>query len=325
MWKAIVLAVLFFSVVSASNPFDYSKWDDVLHKYVSPGELEGIQLNVVNYTGMSNDQNFTDFLDQIANASLNSTLTDEQFYSFYINTYNALACHMIIKHACKEDLFGKCGTLKSIRDITTWIPYKAVWDQDAGVVAGEHKSLQEVEDLLRSPPSPLREDARLHSAIVCASISCPNLRNEAYTMEKLWFQLEDNWNDFMNNTKKGMSVDKDAKKITLSSIFDWFSSDFENNGTDIPTFIAEHLFANNTNKAWLLQYHSEVSISYFDYNWDVNAKGKLPCDSSDRPCYQLWALLLTIAILVIVSVVVIIIVAVRRYKQKKRSGYHSLN
>jgi len=312
-------------VYASDQTLNFTLWDNILKTNVQwDQQLEGIIVSTVNYDAISKDPTFQTVLNQIATANLTG-LNKTQFYAFYINTYNVLAVHMIIKHACKEDIFGTCGTIKSIRDLTTWIPPKAVWDQDAGTVAGQTQSLGQVEDLLRNPPSPWTEDSRLHAAIVCASISCPNLRNRSYTVENLNSELEDNWNDFMSNNKKGMDVDQQSNSVTLSSIFDWFDGDFTSNGTNKIQFIASHLYDSNPNKVFLQKNAQSITISYFDYNWDVNANGDLPCDSKSRPCYQLWALVLTLTMLVIISAIVLIVVAVRRYKNKKRSGYHPLN
>ena len=51
--------------------------------------------------------------------------------------------------------------------------------------------------------SPTREDSRLHACIVCASISCPNVRLRAYQPEILRTQMDDNMRDFLANPKKG--------------------------------------------------------------------------------------------------------------------------
>lgn len=48
-----------------------------------------------------------------------------------------------------------------------------------------------------------REDPRLHACIVCASISCPNVRREAYTVDKIDQQMTDQMTSFLANPKKG--------------------------------------------------------------------------------------------------------------------------
>jgi len=169
----------------------------------------------------------------------------------------------------------------------------------------------------------MKEDSRLHACIVCASVSCPNLRKGAYIIQGLDAQMTDNFNDFINNTKKGMAVDRDAKKVQLSKIFDWYADDFKNavNG-EVLDFILLYLSPNHSDYQWLKDNKDSVKLDYFDYDWDVNANGDLPCDKS-RPCYPLWALLVTLGgILLIVCVALLVILI--RYKLKRR-GYHRVD
>ncbi len=88
-------------------------------------------------------------------------------------------------------------------------------------LAGKNWTLQEVENLMRSPPDSLPEDPRLHAAIVCASISCPDVRKGAYSIETIDADLTDNFNRFLQNPYKGMHVDQSTGEVQLSPIFDW--------------------------------------------------------------------------------------------------------
>jgi hypothetical protein len=73
-------------------------------------------------------------------------------------------------------------------------------------------------------------DERIHFAINCASVSCPNLLNEAYTEAKLEQQLKAVSISFINDkTKNTIS----ANKIEVSKIFDWFAADFKTKGSVI--------------------------------------------------------------------------------------------
>ena len=94
-----------------------------------------------------------------------------------------------------------------------------------GVVAGKKRTLNEIEhEILRKMGEP-----RIHVAIVCASVSCPDLRAEAYTVEKLDSQLDDQLTLFLANPKKGLHIDKKGY-LYMSSIFKWFAEDFETKG-----------------------------------------------------------------------------------------------
>ena len=88
-------------------------WDRVTRKYVVPGSLFDIQVNLVNYTGIENDPglekkpalftqapvafvDFRDYIAALANATIDN-LNKAEFYAFFINVYNALAVNLIVQ------------------------------------------------------------------------------------------------------------------------------------------------------------------------------------------------------------------------------------
>jgi hypothetical protein len=273
----VMLVYIFIIYVNAKpDNVNTTLWDQVLKRYVYENRiLQGITLNIVNYKLIANDSDFLEFIKQIESANI-TNLNKNETYAFYINVYNAFAIKMVIEHNCKKDLFGDCDTIQSIRDIGTIIPYKPVWGKIAGIVAGEPKSLDDIENFLRDPPN-MKEDPRLHTAIVCASISCPNLRKEAYTNTSIDQQLTDNFNNYLLNTKKGMFINQKENFIQLSSIFNWFESDFTNyfepnsQPKTVIDYILLYLYKNNSNYQYLQNYKNNINIEYFSYNWDLNA------------------------------------------------------
>jgi len=247
---------------------------------------------------------------------------------FFSNVYNSFAIDLIVKHPCKQDLFGNCGPISGIRDIGTTIPYKSVWDKPAGTLAGKVWSLQDIEDYLITPPQNYKADPRVHSAIVCASVSCPDLRRGAYNYSDIDRQFNESFNNWISNQKKGMQIDTANIVVKLSLTFDWYQSMFVNyfedgNGS-VVRFILLYINNNSTDVKWLSDHKDSVTIQYFDYDWNVNVDGKVPCDSANRPCYPLWALLVTIAGVVVVIIVVVIVIFLKKKKTRKHS-YHRIN
>ncbi len=100
-------------------------------------------------------------------------------------------------------------------------------------------------------------EPRIHLAIVCASVSCPDLRNEPYTAVKLESQLDDQVQQFLNNQGKGLKIEN--KVIRLSKIFDWFEEDFDGNG-GIAGFIKKY-------RPDLPELRIKANIPY---DWSVN-------------------------------------------------------
>jgi hypothetical protein len=171
--------------------------------------------------------------------------------TFWINVYNILAVKMIIDNY----------PIESIKDAGSL--FKSVWKKGAGKVGGKEHSLNDIEhEILRKMNEP-----RIHVAIVCASVSCPDLRLEAYTLGDLNEQLDDQMEKFLQSREKGMKLDGKKNLVYLSSIFNWFEEDFESRG-GILKHISQYVTAEE--KKALNNY--KLKIFYMDYNWKVNGR-----------------------------------------------------
>jgi hypothetical protein len=201
-------------------------------------------------------------------------------------------------------------------------PTHSVWKQCAGRVGNANYSLNEVEDLLRQPKINISEDARIHFAIVCASISCPNLRNETYRPEKLNAQLNDNMRDLLSNPAKGMKLDTQANTLLLSKLFDWYHEDFapKPNGTIIGFILKYNVLP--AAQAEYLKAHPNISISYMTYDWDLN--GYLEDACTLRTCYPFWAFISNIIVGVLVLILAAVLVSFR-IRRHNKPGYISVS
>jgi hypothetical protein len=111
-------------------------------------------------------------------------------------------------------------------------------------------------------------DPRAHAAVICASTSCPALRREAWRAATLDTQLDDAMQIWIADPGKGFAIDRARPQITLSKIFDWFREDFAAAGC-VNDFVSR--YAKYEDRAWLAQNATRASITYFDYDWTVNA------------------------------------------------------
>lgn len=239
------------AVLSAPSAFafDFSSWDSLLKKYVAPKAINGVKLQAVDYKRLGKDQAYTKLIKDLEQASLSDLKTREEKLTFWINVYNIMAAKMVLDHY----------PVKSIKDAGSL--FTAVWEKEVGVVAGKKRTLNEIEhEILRKMGEP-----RIHVAIVCASVSCPDLRGEAYTADKLDDQLNDQLKLFLVNAEKGLRVDTKKGHVYLSSIFKWFKEDFESKG-GVRKYLAP--YAPETTKASLK--NSKLSVYYLDYDWDLN-------------------------------------------------------
>ena len=248
--QSAVLAV-FFIFCPNSEAFDFSDWDTLVKKYVAPKTLEGVRLHAVDYAGLKKDSVFSGLVARLEAYNPASLESHESKLSFWINVYNILAAKMITDHY----------PIESIKDVGSF--FKPVWKRVAGTVGGEEHTLNDIEhEILRKMNEP-----RIHVAIVCASVSCPDLRREAYSAEKLNEQLDDQMEKFLRSPGKGMKLDERKNRVYLSAIFKWFAEDFASRG-GVLKYIDRYVRAEERK----VLNNSEIKISYLDYNWKINGR-----------------------------------------------------
>lgn len=249
--KFWVLMICIVLAPSSAWAFDFKGWDGLLKKYVGPTTIDGVRLAGVNYAGIKKDPAYGKLIADLKSFSPATLKTLQEKMTFWINTYNVMAVKMVVDHY-PVDSIKDAGSL-----------FESVWKKKVGVVGGKEVTLNDIEhETLRKMGDP-----RIHVAIVCASVSCPDLRNEAYTADKLDAQLDDQFRKFLENRGKGLQVDRGKKRVTLSKIFDWFEDDFKPKGGVLP-FLAR--YAPEKDRAFLKK--RGVDVSYLDYNWDLNKK-----------------------------------------------------
>ena len=220
-------------------------WSEILSESVSSGELDGVPLNVVDYQRINTDARFRQLISDLQKFDPTTLESESEKMAFWINVYNIAAVKMVLGNL----------PLKSIRDAGS--TFSPVWKKKVIVIGENTLSLGQIEhDILRK-----MGDARIHFAIVCASVSCPDLRLEAYNAERLDLQLDDQSKMFLLNSVKGFQFGDDKKSVYVSSIFKWFKKDF--GGVDgIRQFVFKY-----TSKDL-----AGLSVKFLHYNWNLNGK-----------------------------------------------------
>jgi hypothetical protein len=240
----VVVGLFLANNVVAQEP-NWKDYAEVL-KLVKQGEKNGTPLALVDYTVLKQSGLVEKVYQQISAYPVTSLKGREETLAFYINTYNILALKTVVDH----------WPLESIKDVGSF--FKPVWGRDAGIIAGNTVSLDDIENNKIRPMG----EPRIHLAIVCASVSCPDLRNEPYTATALNKQLDEQVKAFLRNDKKGLYIAED--EIVVSKIFKWFKKDFEKVG-GVEVFIRG--------------YHTDLPVAYevdadIDYDWSVNGISK---------------------------------------------------
>lgn len=256
------------------TPFEYRDYAALLKAYVSDAGL-------VDYRGLKADREKLDaFVNRIARVDEDEfdRWDERKRIAFLINAYNALTLKVIIDHY----------PIRRTRDDAPEVSILQIpgaWKKIEFEVAGHDLTLDKIEhELLRKRFN----EPRIHMALVCAALSCPNLRNEPYTRAGLEVQLDDQARRFLNHPKK-FKIDRHEKAVYLSQIFSWFGDDFlktygtsekfggnfagKSGGRDkreraVLNFISRYV---GREDASLLE-KGEYEVKYLHYDWTLNEK-----------------------------------------------------
>lgn len=149
--------------------------------------------------------------------------------------------------------------VKSIRDIKSGWFNPGPWDRKLVTVEEERLTLNDMEHRILRP---IFQDNRIHYAVNCASIGCPNLQPEAFTAQNAERLLERGARDHVNH-HRGARVE--GEKLTLSSIYDWFQVDFGGSEAGV----LEHLrtYAAGPLAGALRGIRGKIS---YQYDWSLN-------------------------------------------------------
>jgi hypothetical protein len=247
----LALAVILGSTTAASA--DSGGWMDryagLLDRYTEA--VDTIVGTRVDYAGLRREPEWKALIGELSEVDPSTLQTRASRLAFWINAYNIFAIDLIVTNPPVE----------SIKDLGSF--FSPVWRKEAGRLAGRAYSLDEIEHgILRKLGEP-----RIHGAIVCASVSCPNLRREPYLADRIDAQLADNMRAWLARPEKGLAIDAAAGRVRLSPIFDWFEEDFDQAG-GVMAVVTRH--APESDRSWLAANGSTARIAYFSYDWDLN-------------------------------------------------------
>jgi hypothetical protein len=226
---------------------DHSAYDKLVRKYVKVGN-DGY--NRVNYKGLKSGglSALRNYLKTLQGVDAKA-LKKGEAHAYWINLYNAKTLELV---ASKYPI-------KSIKKINLGGSFfgSGPWAKDILKVSGENLSLDEIEHKIIRP---IFKTALSHYALNCASFSCPNLMNRAYTGANRFGLMKQSAVSYVNHPR-GISVKNG--KITASKIYKWYAGDFGG--------------SKRLKKHWLKYAKPELAarikdakISSYAYDWSLN-------------------------------------------------------
>jgi Protein of unknown function, DUF547 len=235
---------------------DHGTWDRFLKQYIVAPHPSGI--NRVRYHAVTPEdrQNLKAYLQSMQAVPI-STYNRAEQKAYWINLYNAVTIEVILSRF----------PVASIRDIniSPGLFVRGPWGAKLISVENEKLSLDDIEHRILRP---IWKDNRVHYAVNCASLGCPNLQPVAYTGENTETLLERAAVEFINHPR-GVAIEKERLKV--SSIYVWFQEDFGG----APEDLMEHWqkYANPALAEALEKYSGGLA---HDYDWRLNAADEKP-------------------------------------------------
>ena len=223
----------------APSQFSYHAFHAVLNEHVKDG--------TVHYPAIARDERFQFHIRQLDRIDPDRLPTRAERLAFWINAYNAFAIQ---------------GILAGDSPTTLWGRYRYFIGRKHHV-GGRAITLYDLEQKLLIPDY---QDPRVHFAIVCASLSCPKLRSEVYTGEKLDEQLEASARIFVNDSRRNR-FDRERKVASLSMIFKWFEKDFTAQAGALLHYVKRYV-ADPAVAADL--HHRPYRVEFLEYDWSLN-------------------------------------------------------
>lgn len=226
------------------NAVDHSAWDDFLGKYVRQS-ADGINRVAYAEAVKANRAMLAPYLAQMQKTVVSDLSRDEQF-AFWVNLYNAATVDLILAKY----------PVKSIRDIG--LLGQGPWGDKRLKVEGRDLSLDDIEHTILRP---IWKDVRIHYAVNCASIGCPNLAAKAWRADQLEPMLNAAAAAYINHPRGFAIVDGG---IVASNIYEWYQVDW---GSPEQVLAHARKFAARDTATMLA---GAKIIDGYDYNWSLN-------------------------------------------------------
>ena len=269
-WQALALCVLALALsvaTAAAQPkaepwprwaahdatskavIDHAPWQRWLRRNVVTDE-DGVNRIAYARIGEGERKALSDYIARLAATPIGGLRRAEQM-AFWINLYNALTVKLVLDHYPFPGML-RLGISPGLFSI-------GPWGKKLLRVDGVELSLDDIEHRILRP---IWRDPRIHYAVNCASVGCPNLAREAFTGARIEAQLDNTARDYINNWRGAAFEDG---VLMVSSLYKWYAVDF---GGDEKSILA-HLMR-YAEPALARRLEAVEGIGFYRYDWDLN-------------------------------------------------------
>ncbi len=227
---------------------DHTEWDRLLSSRVTRGP-DGVARFAYKAVTADERRALDLYIARLSATRVSALARPEQF-AYWVNLYNALTVRLILDHP----------GVTSIRDIdiSPGLFADGPWGAALATIEGRAVTLNDIEHRILRP---IFRDPRIHYAVNCAAIGCPDLATRAFTAQAREAMLEQAARAYVNHPR-GARVTKG--RLVVSSIYIWFGEDFGGEAG-----VLKHLrhYAGNGLRQRL---DGVRGIAGYDYDWSLN-------------------------------------------------------
>ena len=234
---------------SNTAEIDHTAWQVFLDRYLDTQSGDGIYRVRYGSVSVTDRQTLDAYIDDMQVSDPRDYSKAEQ-KAYWINLYNAATVQLVLDHPMKNSILHMDEGLFKV----------GPWNEPLLTVAGEDVTLNDIEHRILRP---IWQDHRIHFAVNCASLSCPNLVKQTYTASNTDRLLTENEHAYINHPR-GVSFN-DKGRLTVSKIFKWYRVDFAEDQQQLLEYFASH--ADEPLASQLQAYDGKLS---YDYDWDLN-------------------------------------------------------
>ncbi len=215
-------------------------------------------------------------LDAVAEQNPAALRSDAQKTAFLVNAYNARVLERVLAHPRATNLerqglfdeffetpFAIAGTRATLNQIEHGV-LRRQRRVDGAAVSAALRALR-----------PARLDPRIHVALNCAAVSCPQLQPRAFTARTLNTTLDRAMREWTGSPRFASAS---GGSVMLSSLLDWFGADWEKRQGSLGDALLAVMPAGRSDAAAIRsalrgKTHAQLKASgtvRFAYDWTVN-------------------------------------------------------
>ena len=227
---------------SSHLKINHSVWNSVLQKYVVTDHPTSVNRFRYDDVTDQDEQAIKDYVEYLQTWDPRQLNLDSK-KAYWINLYNASVVSIVLRVEPEN----------SVRSVSR------IWKRKRFKIARQKMSLADIEHgVIR----PLSNDPRVNFGFFHGTVGAGNILPVAFTGDNLDALLEENVRSFITQSSRG--VDIQGNTLQVSSMFDWYKSDFGGSDDGVKNFIKQYVSSEIASAI-----DQTTSIAY-QYDWELN-------------------------------------------------------